>query len=114
MGSCFLLNCDPAKRSGLVETANDERKIALRRQLDCLALNQIATVVREGQRLLESKVWQMAGARIGARIAGEVAGHVFKELPAGCVKAFREQAGGQACPAATEGTHRAGGIGGKK
>jgi len=56
MGSYILLTCDAAKRSGLIKTANDEGKIALRGQLDCLPLNQIAAVVREGQRLLESKM----------------------------------------------------------
>ena len=78
-----MLSGDEAERRGLVEAANDEGQIALRGHLDCLSLDQIAALVGEGQRFLESKMWQMARVRIAVRVAREVAGNIFEQLAAG-------------------------------
>jgi hypothetical protein len=91
-GYC-LLSRDAAKAAKgcrLVKAANDQRQIALSGELDGLPLEQIAAVIGEGQRFLESKMRQMARGRIGMRVAAEIAGHVFKEFAAGRIKSFCE------------------------
>ena len=79
-----MLSGDEAEWRGLVEAANNEGQIALRGDLDCPSLDQIATLVREGQRFLESKTWQMSRARIAVRVTREVTGDIFEQLAARC------------------------------
>ena len=79
-----MLSSDAAERRGLVEAANNKGQIALRGDLDCPSLDQIATLVGKGQRFLESKAWQMARIRIAVRVAREVTGNIFEQLAARC------------------------------
>ena len=82
MGGYFLLSGDEAEWRGLVEAANNEGQVALRGDLDCPSLDQIAALAGKGQRFLESKTWQMARARIAVRVAREVAGDIFEQFAA--------------------------------
>lgn len=81
-GSYFLLSGDEAERRGLVEAANNEGQVALRGDLDCPSLDQIAALAGKGQRFLESKTWEMARIRIAVRVACEVAGDIFEQFAA--------------------------------
>ena len=89
-GRSVLLGCDEADRCGFVKAANHEGKIACAADLNCLALDEIAALVGEGQRSIERKTWQMACLGLAMRIAREVAGNIFEQLAADALRALGE------------------------